>query len=68
MRLNNIIDFQNHLADLSSQLELLFLGIETFVDSLSLHVVGSSSEAVHPKVRVTVFLLLCLQVGKIFNS
>ncbi len=68
MRFNNVIYLQNHFANLSGQLELLFLRIKSFINSLGLHIVSSISEAVYSEVRVAVLLLLGLQVGEVLNS
>ena len=68
MRFDNIIDFEDHLAHLSGKLELLLLRVESFINALCFHVVSASSEAVHAKVRVVVFLLLGLDVRKVLDS
>jgi hypothetical protein len=68
VRLDNIINLKDHFADLGGKLELLLLRVETFIDSLGLHVAGSISEAVNTEVRVVVLLLLSLDVSKVFNT
>ena len=46
VRFNDIINFKDHFANLSSQLVLLLLRVESFINSLSFHVIGTRSKAV----------------------
>lgn len=51
-RLNDVIDFQDHFADLSSQEQLLLLAAKSLKDILLLHVIGAHVIAVNAQVWV----------------
>ena len=50
--LNNIINFQNHFANLRCQKQLLLLAAESFEDILFPHVIGSNIIAINPQVWI----------------
>ena len=50
--LNNIINLQDHFANLRCQKQLLFFAAESFKDILFPHVVGPNIIAVNPQVWI----------------
>jgi hypothetical protein len=59
---DNIVDFQDHLNDLGSQLQLLFLRVNRLEDTLLVHVVGSEGHGVNSDEWVLLFDLHFLDV------
>lgn len=66
--LNNIINFQDHFADLRRQKQLLLFAAESFEDILFPHVIGSDIIAVNPQVWIVLRQLSRLHLCQAFNG
>ena len=55
IRADNVVNLQDHLNDLGSQLELLLLGHESFIDTLVLHVIVTLTHQKNSKINYEIF-------------
>lgn len=66
--LDDVVDFEDHLDHLCSQLELALLGKESLEDLLFFHVAVSGRHAVDAEERLVAVCLFSLGVGQRFQG